>query len=74
MQGETNTDVQNTLLIAGGISLIAFGAGMLIANPAVRQTLVSSLAPLLPSLKNPLGERAGAILPDIERYLRIKSM
>jgi hypothetical protein len=74
MQSENNADVQGTLLVAGGIALIALGAGMLLTNPALRGALAAGLRPLLPEMKDPMGNGLSALLPDLERYMRIKAM
>jgi len=72
MHEETNPEVRNTLLLAGGIALIAFGAGMLLANPAIRR-MVAGLTPVVPELKEPTAVGFG-LLPDVERYMKIRSM
>jgi hypothetical protein len=74
MQAETNSEVRDTLLLAGGVALMALGAGLIVANPAVRQVLLKTLAPLLPELQGPLTKSITGVLPDIERVMRIKAM
>jgi hypothetical protein len=65
----TNTDVRDAVLLAGGIALVAFGAGLILAHPAVRQTLLGGSASL-----GSLGGGIGGVLPDVERYLKLKAM
>jgi len=65
----TNSDVRDAVLLAGGIALVAFGAGLILAHPAVRRTLLGSVAPL-----GSLGSGFGGVLPDVERYLKLKAM
>lgn len=55
---------KETLYMLGGIALIVFGTGLVLSNPVVRRYLGQI----------GLGELAQASLPDIERYLRLKSM
>lgn len=74
MHEKNNEEVQNALLLAGGAAFMVFGAGMLLAHPAVRKTVMASLAPLLPQLEEPLKNGAAHVLPDIERYLKLKGM
>ncbi|HLV86678.1 MAG TPA: hypothetical protein VKV39_06840 [Candidatus Sulfotelmatobacter sp.] len=59
----TSTD-KDTLFMLGGVAMIVFGAGLILTNPVVRRYLGQM----------GLGELAQASLPDIERYLRLKSM
>ncbi len=69
MQENTNSDVRDAVLLAGGIALVAFGAGLILAHPAVRRTLLGGIAPL-----GSLGNGIGGVLPDVERYLKLKAM
>jgi hypothetical protein len=73
MNARENSDIADTLLFAGGIALMIFGAGMLLASPGIRRTLLGSLTPLLPGQGTSDGA-LGAVLPDVERYLRLKAM
>jgi hypothetical protein len=69
MQENTNLEVRDAVLLAGGIALVAFGAGLILAHPAVRQTLLGGVAPL-----GSMGGGIGRVLPDVERYLKLKTM
>jgi hypothetical protein len=74
MQDKNDEEIQKALLLAGGASLMVLGAGMLLAHPAIRKTVLASLAPLLPQLEEPLKNGAAQVLPDLERYLKLKGM
>jgi hypothetical protein len=52
---------------------MVLGGGMLLASPVVRRTVLGTLVPLLPGQKGADGA-LGALLPDVERYLRLKAM
>jgi hypothetical protein len=69
MQETTNSEVRDAVLLAGGIALVAFGAGLILASPAIRRTLLGGVAPL-----GSLGTGLGGVLPDVERYLKLKGM
>jgi hypothetical protein len=69
MQENTNSEVRDAVLLAGGIALVVFGAGIILAHPAVRRTVLGSVAPL-----GSLGSGIGGVLPDVERYLKLKAM
>jgi hypothetical protein len=75
MQENTNSEVRDAVLLAGGIALVAFGAGLILAHPAVRQTLLGRVAPLaaLGGGGGGIGG-LGGVLPDVERYLKLKAM
>jgi hypothetical protein len=55
---------KETLYMLGGLSLIVFGAGLILSNPMVRRYM-SQMG---------VGSLAGAAMPDIERYLKLRAM
>jgi hypothetical protein len=55
---------RDTLFMLSGLALMVFGAGLILSNPSA-QRLLSRVG------VGNLGER---VLPDIERYLRLRSM
>jgi hypothetical protein len=69
MNDNANSDGRDAVLLAGGIALVVFGAGVILAHPAIRRALLGSVAPL--------GSQAngiGGVLTDVERYLKLKAM
>jgi hypothetical protein len=48
----------------GGISLMVFGAGLILSNPFVRRYMSQIGA----------GNLAGAAMPDIQRYFKLRAM
>jgi hypothetical protein len=69
MQENANSEVRDALLIAGGIALAVLGAGMVLAHPGIRRALLGGATPL-----GSLGNHIGGVLPDVERYLKLKAM
>ena len=59
----SSTD-KDTLYMLGGVALIVFGAGLILSNPLVRRYL-SQFG---------IGNLAEAALPDLDRYLHLRSM
>ena len=59
-----NGNDKDTLYMLGGISLIVFGAGLILSNPFVRGYM-SQMG---------VGNLAGAAMPDIQRYLKLRAM
>jgi len=57
----TNKD---TLYLLGGAALIVFGAGLVLANPVVRKYM-GQLG---------IGNLAKDLMPDIDRYIKLRSM
>jgi hypothetical protein len=55
---------KDTLYMLGGAALILFGTGLILSNPLIRRYL-SQLG---------VGNVMQAALPDIDRYLKMRSM
>ncbi len=66
---EDNMELRDVLCLAGGVALIALGAGCILANTRVRRALLGDNSPLAA-----LNESLGGVIPDVERYLKMKSM
>ena len=58
------SDGKDTLYMLGGVALIVFGTGLILSNPFVRRYL-SQLG---------VGNLAHAVMPDVERYFKLRSM
>jgi hypothetical protein len=67
-------EARNTMLAAGGVALMVMGAGLLMTHPFVRRTVMASLGPVLPQLEGPVKEKLSHVLPDLERYLKLRAM
>lgn len=55
---------KETLYLLGGAALIVFGAGLILSNPVVRKYM-SQFG---------IGNLAKDLMPDIDRYLKLRSM
>jgi hypothetical protein len=65
-EGKSNgegTDM-DTLFMVGGVAMMVFGAGLILSNPHVRRYLGEI----------GIGSLAAAALPDLDRYLKLRSM
>jgi hypothetical protein len=62
--GKGNVSDKDTLYMLGGLALVVFGAGLIISNPIARKYLGQF----------GVGDLASAALPDLDRYLRLRSM
>jgi len=59
-----SSESKDMLMAIGGLALIVFGAGMVLSHPFIRRYLGQS----------GLGGLAAAAIPDLERYMKLKSM
>jgi hypothetical protein len=55
---------KETLYMLGGLALVVFGAGLILSNPFIRRYM-SRIG---------VGNLAQAVMPDVERYLKLRSM
>jgi hypothetical protein len=60
---ESATD-RDTLYMLTGVACMVFGAGLILSNPLVRRYLGGI----------GIGNLAQAALPDLDRYLKLRSM
>jgi len=58
------TSDKDTLFMLSGVALVVFGAGLVLSNPIARRYL-SQFG---------LGNLAQGALPDLDRYLKLRSM
>jgi hypothetical protein len=58
------TTDKDTLYLLSGAALIVFGAGLILSNPLVRKYM-SQMG---------VGSLAKDLMPDIDRYLKLRSM
>jgi hypothetical protein len=67
MQGNgdgSSRDDRDTLFMLSGLALIVFGAGLILSNPIARRYMGQF----------GIGNLAQSALPDLDRYLKIRSM
>lgn len=55
---------KDTLYMLGGVALMVFGAGLVLSNPTIRRYMSSFGT----------GNLATAVIPDVERYFKLRSM
>jgi len=57
-------DDRDTFFMLSGVALIVFGAGLILSNPIARRYLGQF----------GIGNLAQSALPDLDRYLKLRSM
>ena len=61
---EQDTANKDTLFMLGGVALVVVGAGLILTSPIAKKYM-GQLG---------LGDLTGGIVPDIERYFKLRSM
>ena len=64
MENLDSYDGKGALYLFGGVALVILGAGLIASHPAVRKYLGQM----------GIGDLVQAAIPDVERYLKLKSM
>ncbi len=62
------------IAIAGGAALVVFGAGLILSHPGVRRLAIAGLSRAMPDLETPLKAGIAGLIPDVERYMKIRAM
>lgn len=62
--GNGTGNEKDTLFMLGGVAMVVFGAGLILSNPFVRRYL-SQFG---------MGNLAGTVMPDVQRYFKLRSM
>lgn len=69
-----SSDNKDMLYLMGGVALMVLGAGLVMSHPAVRQTVTTGLASILPELQGRLRPDLSSLGTDVQRYLKLRSM
>jgi hypothetical protein len=69
-----DSESKDMLYLVGGVALLIAGAGLIMAHPEIRRQVRAGLDRLLPGLPANFGSGLGTVVPDFQRYMRIRSM
>jgi hypothetical protein len=64
MQNLESHDGKSALYLFGGLALVVLGAGLIVSHPSIRRYLGEM----------GVGDLVQAAVPDVERYLKLRSM
>lgn len=67
-------DSRDMLYLVGGLALLIAGAGLIMAHPTVRRQVRNSLDRIVPGIPDNLGNSLATVVPDFQRYMKIRSM
>lgn len=77
-KGADGSDNSNDMVfLVAGVAFLVAGAGLILAHPGIRQQAREALSRVLPEGMLEPGNLAGGlatVVPDFERYMKIRSM
>ncbi len=62
--GKGSDESRDTLFLLGGAAMVVFGAGLILSTPIIRRYLGGG----------GLGTLVQAAIPDVQRYVKLRSM
>lgn len=74
MENNGSNGSKDMLYLVGGLALLVAGAGLIMAHPMVRQQLRDGLSRALPGIPENLSGGLSTVVPDFQRYMKIRSM
>ena len=74
METTSSGDSKDMLYLVGGLALLIAGAGLILAHPEVRRQVRSGLDRVLPGIPENLTSSLSTVVPDFQRYMRLRSM
>lgn len=72
-----SNDSNEMVFLVAGVAFLVAGAGLILAHPGIRRQAREALGRVLPEGLLEPGNLAGGlstIVPDLERYLKLRSM
>ena len=74
METNGSGDSKDMLYLVGGLALLIAGAGLILAHPQVQRQVRNSLDRILPGLPDNLAVGLATVVPDFQRYMKLRSM
>jgi hypothetical protein len=74
MANSGSDDSKDMLYLVGGLALLVAGAGLIMAHPEVRKQVRAKLDQVLPGVQDNFNLGLTTVVPDLQRYLKIRSM
>jgi hypothetical protein len=74
MANHGSGESKDMLYLVGGLALLIAGAGLIMAHPEVRRQVRARLDNFLPGVQDNLSHGLTTVVPDLQRYMKIRSM
>jgi hypothetical protein len=74
MTNSGSDESKDMLYLVGGFALMVAGAGLIMAHPEIRKQVRAGLDRVLPGVQDNFNLGLTTVVPDIQRYMKIRSM
>lgn len=74
MANSGSHDSKDMLYLVGGVAFLIAGAGLIMAHPEVRKQVRAGIDRVLPGLQDSFNLGLTTVVPDFQRYMKIRSM
>ncbi len=74
MENNGAGDSKDMLYLVGGVALLIAGAGLILAHPQVQRQVRAGLDRIVPGIPENLTGGLATVVPDFQRYLKLRSM
>jgi hypothetical protein len=74
MENNGTDQRQDMMYVVGGLALLVLGAGLIASHPTIRKTLRAGMDSVLPHLQGTVGSQLAVLVPDVQRYLKLRNM
>lgn len=74
MANDGSDESKDMLYLVGGFALLVAGAGLIMAHPQIRKQMRAGLDRVLPGVQDNFNLGLTTVVPDFQRYLKIRSM
>jgi hypothetical protein len=74
MANNGSDESKDMLYLVGGVALLIAGAGLIMAHPEIRKQVRAGLDRFLPGMGDKLNLGLTTVVPDFQRYMKIRNM
>ncbi len=74
MANNGSDESKDMLYLVGGLAFLIAGAGLIMAHPEVRKQVRAGLDRVLPGMQDNFNLGLTTVVPDFQRYMKIRSM
>ena len=74
MANNGSDESKDMLYLVGGLAFLIAGAGLIMAHPEVRKQVRAGLDRVLPGVQDNFNLGLTTVVPDFQRYMKLRSM